>query len=132
MQLVLQKVTQKEIRSEVLRERSRIGGATKFTELFVALLDSEQVGLLSIDFRPKSEPLELYEIFVTRECRQHGVGSFLLEQAEALGRARGYSSVILKPHPLDTDQDKTSLVRWYRKRGYAMHKSIDDMMEKML
>lgn len=121
-----------EIEHAQLRERARTGGETECTELFVATKGSVQVGLLSLDFRPLPEPLRLYEIFVVSEYRGQGIGSFLLEQTELVGRHRGYRSIVLKPHPLDPQQRQESLVEWYGHHGYSWAASVPDLMSKVL
>jgi len=121
-----------DIQHAQLRERASPEMQAAHTELFVATKGSEQVGLLSLDFPPVPQPLELYEVFVVSECRCQGIGAFLLEQAEMVGRRRGYQSIQLKPHPLDPEQRQEYLVEWYSRHGYSRSSSAPDFMSKML
>lgn len=130
--LTLRAVKRPEILDMSLQERARAGGQTKYTELFVGIHKGEEVGLLSIDFIPNEEQLGLYEIYVLHEHRRTGVGTFLLEQAEQLGKHRGYGSVVLNPKPLDERQTKSKLIQWYKQRGYLKISASDGRMRKVL
>jgi GNAT superfamily N-acetyltransferase len=115
-----------------LRERATPEMQAAQSELFVATIGSNQVGLLSLDFQPLPQALELFEVFVVSEYRCQGVGSFLLEQAELVGRGRGYRLIRLRPHPLTPEQRPEYLVEWYRRRGYSWSASVPDLMSKSL
>jgi GNAT superfamily N-acetyltransferase len=128
----LRKVKTADIQHPQLCERVKPDCQAEHTELFVATNGSAQVGLLSLDFPPPPQPLELYEVFVVSGCRNQGIGSFLLEQAEIIGRRRGYRSITLKPHPLDSEQRQEYLVEWYGRRGYSWDSSVPGFMSKVL
>lgn len=107
-----------EVKSEVLRERI-LKGASPNTREFIILLDDEEAGLLIYEDwgRPQSF---IYEIFVLRDARKHGIGTWILSQAELVAIGLGRTSISLTARSLCQDQlSDEELVSWYEKQGYV-------------
>jgi predicted N-acetyltransferase YhbS len=103
---------------EVTRERTSQG------ECYIALADREVVG--TITFKPsdktggspwldRPEVASLAQFAVARELQTLGLGTRLMDLAEARAAATGAEEIAL-----DTAEQATHLVAWYGRRGYRL------------
>ncbi len=115
-----------------LRDRAAHSGRAMYTHHFLVFDDDDEVAFVSLDLYPVAmkKPFVIYELFVTRECRERGVGTQVLEMIEATAMEKGYRSIILKPKPLDKDITEERLVAWYKKRGFTLGPNNAGFLEK--
>ncbi|HYW67711.1 MAG TPA: GNAT family N-acetyltransferase [Candidatus Dormibacteraeota bacterium] len=84
---------------------------------FLVKLGDREAAYLSFDvFLP--DEVNLYEVFVARELRNHGVGSACIQFGVELTTKLGKSKLTVRPKPL-SEQSKGDLVAWYMRRGFA-------------
>lgn len=114
-----------------LRKRAEKGHCSRSQE-FVALLNGQEVGLLSYEDWSENQLGFIYEIFVLPPFRRQGIGEALLSHAESYAQQLGCKSVELKPHPLDQKPDKKQLISWYMKASYRASVEIAEHLEKFL
>jgi len=117
-----------EVRSQLLRERARL--RTPRTQQFLWEVDGYEAAFVSMDLWP--DYLLLYEIFVLDRHRRRGVGSKLLNWVEDFAIKKGYSTVRLKPKPLDNNITRRDLLAWYQRAGYRFRPDEPNVMEKFV
>ena len=120
-----------ELKSEVLRERV-LKGKTPNTREFIIFLDDEEGGLLIYEDwgRPESY---IYEIFVLHNARKHGVGTWILSQAELVALELGRTSISLTARSLCREElSDEELVSWYEKHGYVRSSVEKNTLKKHL
>lgn len=107
-----------EVKNEVLRERI-LKGATPNTRDFIILLNDDEAGLLIYEDWGQPQSF-IYEIFVLSDARKHGIGAWILSQAELVAVGLGRTSVSLTARSLCQDElSDEELVSWYEKQGYV-------------
>jgi GNAT superfamily N-acetyltransferase len=94
---------------------------------YVASVDRQPAAFAAIDLEPV---FFLYELYVLREHRRGGIGTWVLTEAEKLTIIEGKSKLFVRPSPLDSDIDEAHLTDWYRKRGFRQSDEISDAFEK--
>jgi GNAT superfamily N-acetyltransferase len=82
---------------------------------FVGMFDAQQlVGVAVVDNVPlgaAGEQLQLKYLYVSRDYRRHGVGTRLFQEASAIARARGATSLYISATPTE------NTVNFYQRRG---------------
>lgn len=118
--------------TEPIRERAR-GSEPELTRKYSVRENGAEVAYIALDWADLDDcsDLVLYEMFVPKELRHHGIGSRILVKTEELAKAEGYSRVLLIAHPLD-DYPREELAAWYRKQGFqsATNNASRDAMVK--
>lgn len=131
MYLEIQRIDPEEIRHEVLKSRAQKAHTRRSIE-FVAVDKGVEVGLLSFEDRSEDGLGFVYEIFVPREFRCRGVGSFLLLHAEEFALQLSCTILRLKPYALDVDPGLSVIKAWYSRCGYRQSIGDIEHMEKSL
>jgi ribosomal protein S18 acetylase RimI-like enzyme len=121
-----------DIDNSILKNRAKIGGKAKFTLHYVVKADKQTIAFLAIDPFPHPQPFTIYEIFVLREFRGRGIGSFLLKEAENIARRLDYSIIQLQARSLDPEANSIDLIDWYKEHGYIMSSEIDEILTKRI
>lgn len=120
-----------DIETEILRGRV-MQGRSSWTREFIALRDGVELGLLIYEDWGRPEAF-IYEIFVLRDFRKSGVGSWLLLHAEQVAAGLGRTSVRLTARSLDqVELDDEDLTTWYEGKGYVRHAAESSDLEKQL
>ncbi|VVM99739.1 GNAT family N-acetyltransferase [Pseudomonas fluorescens] len=120
-----------ELKSETLRERLVKGQSPK-TRQFIAVLDDTEVGLLIYEDWGRPEGF-IYEIFVLRDTRKCGVGTWILSNAELIAEQLGHTSVRLTARSLFQDElSDCDLIAWYESKGYIQSTAERGLLEKSL
>lgn len=91
-----------------------------------------EVGLLSFEDWSEKGVGFIYEIFVPKQFRRQGVGTFLLFHAEKCAVQLNCTTLRLKPHALDVEPGLENIRLWYFKNGYYQSSSDIDHLEKAL
>jgi GNAT superfamily N-acetyltransferase len=87
------------------------------------------VGFMSVDLAPD---FVLYELYVIRQYRQYGVGTFMLERLVEIARAEGRAAIFVRPHPLDASVDRDRLRNFYIRHGFVPSARMSDALELRL
>ena len=96
---------------------------------YVGSLDGQPVAFAAIDLEPV---FFLYELYVFREHRRSGIGTWVLTEIEKLAAREGWSKLFVRPSPLDSDIDEDHLTDWYRSRGFSESDEISNAFEKVV
>jgi GNAT superfamily N-acetyltransferase len=104
--------------STELRQRVQESTTCALTKRYKVMLEGAEVGFVSVDRNPSLSIFCLYELWVARPKRGMGVGSAILHEFERIAREERYSTVTLRPEPLDDSDDRLRLIRWYTRHGY--------------
>ncbi|WP_160105604.1 GNAT family N-acetyltransferase [Pseudomonas izuensis] len=119
------------VMSEVLRERI-VKGKNPNTREFLILLNDEEVGLLIYEDSGHPQSF-IYEIFVLRDARKGGIGTWILSQAERVATELRRTSICLTARSLYQDElSDEDLVSWYEKQGYIRNSVERNRLEKAL
>ncbi len=119
------------VKNEILLGRVMQGRSPKTRE-FIALRDGVEAGLLIYEDWGRPEGF-IYEIFVLRDFRKGGVGTWLLSYAEQIAAQLGRTCVRLTVRSLDRDElSDEGLTSWYEEKGYVRSAIERDMLEKRL
>ena len=121
-----------DIDNTILRDRAEIGGKAKFTQHYVVKTADESIAFLAIDPFPHPQPFTIYEIFVLKEFRERGIGSFLLKEAEKIACRLDYSVIQLQARLLDPEIKGFDLIDWYKKHGYAQSSEVEEILTKKI
>jgi GNAT superfamily N-acetyltransferase len=100
-----------------LRERATRTPYGGFSELYVLRDGQVETGFLVLD--QGELELEFYSLWITKPLRGRGYGRAALGSVLEKALERGYSSIVLRPVPLDDDWDEARLRRLYRRAGYS-------------
>lgn len=120
-----------EIKNETLRERLAKGQSPK-TRQFIAILDETEVGLLIYEDWGRPEGF-IFEIFVLRETRKCGIGTWILSEAELFAVRLGHTNVRLTARSLFQDElGDEDLIVWYESKGYVRSSAEKGLLEKFL
>ena len=84
-------------------------------EVLVAITDDRVVGHLQLIDRPADRSSEIKNMAVEATYRGRGIGSMLVEEAIALARARGHSTVTVATASADVGN-----LRFYQRAGFRM------------
>jgi GNAT superfamily N-acetyltransferase len=96
---------------------------------YVGSMDRQPAAFAAIDLEPV---FFVYELYVFREHRRSGIGTWVLTEVEKLAATEGRSKLFVRPRPLDSDIDEAQLTDWYRKRGFNESDEISDAFEKVV
>lgn len=96
---------------------------------YVGSLERQPAAFAAIDREPV---FFLYELYVFREHRRSGIGTWVLTEVEKLAAREGRSKLFVRPSPLDSDIDEARLTDWYRKRGFTKSDECLDAFEKVV
>ena len=135
--------------TEGIRERARVTSKGSLTKLYAAWEDGQEVALLSLEYYPHDEfpeskyprseypqtaRLAIYELYVPEHLRERGIGTRALAAAERHARELGLSKTHLTAKPLFNTHTQEELIDWYKRRGYEMDKSQNQMnvLEKVV
>ncbi|MGY2959893.1 GNAT superfamily N-acetyltransferase [Pseudomonas sp. TE36184] len=120
-----------ELKNETLRERL-VKGQNQKTRQFVAVLDDTEVGLLIYEDWGRPEGF-IFEIFVLRDTRKCGIGTWILSEAELFADKLGHTSVRLTARSLFQDElGDEDLIAWYESKGYVRSAAEKGLLEKFL
>lgn len=120
-----------EIKNEVLHERYLKGKSPK-TRDFIVSLDGTEAGLLIYEDWGKPEGF-IFEIFVLKMFRKHGIGSWILSEAERIAADLSHAKIRLDARSLDLDeQSHEELATWYQRKGYIRVNIEIGTLEKTL
>ncbi|WP_095079327.1 N-acetyltransferase [Pseudomonas sp. Irchel s3h17] len=120
-----------ELKNEILCERLLQGQNSK-TRQFTAVLEDVEIGLLIYEDWGRPEGF-IYEIFVLRDTRKCGVGTWILSQAELFAAQLGHTSVRLTARSLFQDElSDEDLIAWYESKGYVRSTAERGVLEKCL
>lgn len=120
-----------DVKNELLRGRVMQGRSSRTRE-FIALREGVEVGLLIYEDWGRPEGF-IYEIFVLRDFRKSGIGSWLLSQAEQIAAGLGRTSVRLTARSLDqVEQNDEHLITWYEGKDYVRCPTEKGALEKRL
>lgn len=119
------------LQNVILRDRAVHGHCGRSQE-FIALVDGEEVGLLSYEDWSERASAFVYEIFVLPPYRMKGLGSALLAYAEKIAVQLNCDHIRLKPHALAEEPDQNRLKAWYASHGYIEISEDPEHMEKPL
>ena len=119
------------LRNNTLRERLESARCGRSQE-FLALLNEEEVGILSYEDWSDQSFGFIYLIFVLPSFRQQGVGASLLAKAEHYALQLNCNSVRLKPYALDDVTDQHLLQAWYTSMDYSQTTDNPEHVEKRL
>lgn len=120
-----------ELKNEILRERLLQGQNSK-TRQFIAMLEDVEVGLLIYEDWGRPEGF-IHEIFILRDTRKCGVGTWILSQAELFAGQLGHTSVRLTARSLFQDElSDEDLIAWYESKGYVRSTAERGLLEKWL
>jgi GNAT superfamily N-acetyltransferase len=93
-------------------------------------LGDREAAYLSFDvFWP--DQINLYEIFVVRDLRNHGIGSECIRFALELTKSLSKPKLTVWPRPL-SDQSQDDLVAWYMRRGFTPMLDNSELLEIVL
>jgi GNAT superfamily N-acetyltransferase len=97
---------------------------------YLVKLGDREAAYLSFDvFWP--DEVNLYEVFVARELRNHGVGSACIQFGVGLTTKLGKSKLTVRPKPL-SEQSKGDLIAWYMRRGFTAMADEPELLEIVL
>jgi len=85
---------------------------------YLVVRAGREVAIVWYNTFPPDHYLVLYKLFVAAKFRRRGIGSALIQHAEALARARGYNRILVHAQPLSDDITEKQLIGWYEKRGF--------------
>ena len=114
----LQNVNPQDISDAAIRDRYLNGSRSNFTFHFLASEMGTEVGFLAVDINPDDVHFVIYGLFVPPTLRRRGIGTRIIEAAEALGRQHGYKKAMLIPKSLDEGFEQSDIEEWYRSLGY--------------
>src|SRR5688572_7669075 len=104
-----------------LRSRASKAPRQRTTHLFRAMSDGVELALVVLDIHDGSDCVILYEIFLSSDRRNRGVGTRVLCALEEHVKATGKSCLEVWPRSLDrSNRSDAQLVRWYRSHGYVL------------
>ncbi|MDD1964749.1 ribosomal protein S18-alanine N-acetyltransferase [Pseudomonas putida] len=92
--------------------------------LIVATVQESLVGYALVLFRRGSPHARLYSIAVSPQCRGHGLGQRLLEQAQDCAVGRRCARL-----RLEVRADNPAAIRLYESNGYQRFATVDDFYE---
>lgn len=105
-------------------------GRNDKTQEFLILCENSLVGLLIYEHEVGIYDF-IYEIFVLRDFRKLGIGTWILSYAETIAIARGKDGVRLQARSLYQDElNNADLTAWYEKKGYVQSSLGNDILEK--
>jgi ribosomal protein S18 acetylase RimI-like enzyme len=110
---------QTEIDSAELRARAREFPGREIDLRYLVRKAGDEVAFLWYDVFPTEVYLVLYELFVARAFRRQGIGSELIQHAEALAIERGYKQILVRPEPLSDEMTREQLIAWYERLGFT-------------
>ncbi len=120
-----------DVKNEMLRERV-LRGRTPRTREFIVLRDDMEVALFIYEDWDQPEGF-IYELFVLRELRHGGIGTWTLAYAEGIAAGLGRTSVRLTARSLFQDElSDEDLTSWYEGKGYVRSAAEKGMLEKRL
>lgn len=128
---ILKVTSHNKIENQTLRQRAKRARGGRSNE-FIALLDDNEAGLLSYDYRNEAFEVFIYEIYVLPEFRNKGIGSQMLAHAEKKAIQLQCLKVKLEPFPLDKETKQTSLINWYKDNGYIYEERNQESLVKHL
>lgn len=115
---------------EEMYSQDRFDSAVRDRQLYVAKLENQVVGYVLVKIRRYDWPgvvnrtvLVLDEICVDEFVRRHGIGTAIMQDVRALGRAFGCTDLQLGVYP-----QNDSAVSFYQKNGLKI-RSIDMQMK---
>ena len=127
---MLEKVEEVNIQNEEILHRVANSVKAKNTEHYVAKINRQEIGFISVDSNEGVDYLVLYEIFIPHSFRGKGYGSKLLEQVVVMAKNLGYKRVTVNPEPFEKDFPKEILIKWYQKNGFSEMKGNTGEFEK--
>jgi GNAT superfamily N-acetyltransferase len=83
---------------------------------YIAYEGGPPVAFVAIDLPPI---FSLYYLYVMRERRSAGIGTWLIQEIEKVAVALGQTVIPVRPRVIDDDVDLETLAPWYRRRGFA-------------
>jgi len=90
---------------------------------FVGMFDEQKiVGVAVVDSVPlgaAGDQLQLKYLYVSRDYRRHGVGTWLFQEAGAIARVRGASWLYISATPTE------NTIHFYQRRGAAVNPTPD-------
>lgn len=116
----LLEISSEQISDEKIRERWTHAGNGMYTHRFIAMEDGKEVGFLAVDIIPEYEHFIIYEIYVVKSSRRHGIGVKLLDAAEQMALDNGYAWSLVTARSLTDDFSQVDLEAWYRRRSYEI------------
>ncbi len=99
------------LREDRLRERAASTHHLQSRQ-FLGLLDNEEAGYLSFEYRSQIAIAVVYDILVLPGFRRRGVGSALLMHAEHLATNLACNCIRLTPKAFDRTVDQEWLKNW--------------------
>lgn len=113
--------------SSELQARANDNPLTDARKQYRVWLGDQEAAYLSFDvFWP--EEINLYEIFVVSELRDHGIGSACIRFAVDLTKQLEKPRLTVRPKPL-SGQSKDDLVAWYVRRGFTPMTDDPELLE---
>jgi GNAT superfamily N-acetyltransferase len=100
-----------------LRERATSTPYGGLSVLYSLRDGPTEVGFLVLD--EAEVELDFYSLWIARRHRGRGYGRAALALVLERALEQGYSSIVLRPVPLDEDWDEARLRRLYRRAGYS-------------
>jgi RimJ/RimL family protein N-acetyltransferase len=100
-----------------LRQRATNTPYGGYSHLYVLRHGPIEAGFLVLD--EGDLELEFYSLWIAKRFRGRGYGRAALGLVLAHALERSYSSIVLRPVPLDDDWDETRLRRLYGRAGYS-------------
>jgi GNAT superfamily N-acetyltransferase len=120
------------VESPLLRKRAEESSRTKYTEHYIAYDEGREIGFISLDVRPGTDYVVLYELIVEPSLRRLGIGTALVAEVEKITRGLGRPRIILMPEPFMLDIGREALVAWYERLGFRRRQDLPQEMEKYL
>lgn len=105
--------------SPVLQERIENCSRCATTHLLLALENGIEVGFVALDYHMDQGIMVVYELFVDPNHRRRGIARQILRESELLADALRFSSIRLKPKPLERTVPIKDLIAFYISEGYV-------------
>lgn len=117
------------LENEILLDRVHQSRSDRNQE-FLIMRDGTLVGLLI--YEGGEYPYDfIYEIFVLREFRGGGIGTWILAYAEQIAAQLGKAGVRLQARSLSPDErSHDDLTAWYERKGYVRCAPDKEILEK--
>ena len=123
---------QVQISNSELSNRVKHRSKNRFSKHFIVQKGRFSVAFLSLDIRPHTDYLVLYELYVLSKYRNLGVGTKILSYVCDMAKSQGFKRIILTAKPIDPSISVERLACWYNKRGVVKSAEYINEFEKVV